>query len=408
MSSYLSHRLAGRRRKMQRIVHVCSSLRFELLEDRRVLSTSAPTETFLDPSSVFDDSAGASVAFPAIEVAPSGKDVKRYAILGDNLSKVEAVLAELEVAKIKTFKHFGGIAVKLTDSEARTLQATLGTDMRMVVDEPFQAIVEPETSQGKPGKKPGGGGGKQGQQVPWGITAVNAVDAWSVTRGSGVAVCVTDTGLDVDHPDLVTNIGAGANYIDGGSWNDDNGHGTHVGGTIAALDNSVGVVGVAPQATLLGAKFLDRRGRGTHTDAADAIYGCLDLRNEVDPTMTMPLVVNMSWSVGGTAEQREIVHSAIRDLTDQGVIFVGAVGNSNAGMVTPGRWPEVLVVTGVDEDLTFAPFSGWNTGLLPPPDTGILTSPLLQSTFCLPGKVAVPGSSTEQAWPRPMFRAWLH
>jgi subtilisin family serine protease len=287
--------------------------------------------------------------------------INRYAILGENMSAAEAALANLGVNKIKSFKHFSGLAVNLTDSQADSLRANLGSGLRLINDQPFKAYDDVIVQ-----TKPGGGGGPGGQQTPWGINAVNAPAAWSVTRGAGVAVCVVDSGLDQDHPDLAANIARGANYINGGNWDDENGHGTHVGGTIAALDNSIGVVGVAPQATLLAAKALDRRGQGTHTDVAEAIYGCSDLRNQIDPSM--PLVVNISLSVGGTPEQREIVHAPIRDLQAQGVIFTGAAGNSSIGEVTPGRWPEVLLITGVDENLDFASFSGWNSGLLPPPE----------------------------------------
>jgi major intracellular serine protease len=288
----------------------------------------------------------------------SPAQVKRYAILGDNMPAAETALANLGINKIKRFKHFSGLAVNLSDSQADTLRSSLGSGLRLINDQPFKAFDDVEI-QAKPG---GGGGGPGGQQVPWGINAVNAPAAWSVTRGAGVAVCVVDTGLDQDHPDLAANIARGANYINGGSWDDDNGHGTHVGGTIAALDNSIGVVGVAPQATLLAAKALDRRGQGTFTDIAEAIYGCRDLNTD-----HLPLVVNMSISLAGT-EDREIVHAPIRELQAEGVIFTGAAGNSSIGEVVPGRWPEALLITGVDQDLNFASFSGWNSGLLPPPE----------------------------------------
>jgi major intracellular serine protease len=291
---------------------------------------------------------------------------KRYAVLGNDMAAAESALAALEVNKIKSFKHFSGLAVNLTESQAASLRANLPSGLRVINDQPFKAFDDVSV-QGKPG----GGGGTPAQQTPWGISAVNAPAAWAVTRGAGVAVCVVDSGLDQDHPDLAANIAGGYNYItDTSNFDDDNGHGTHVGGSIAALDNAIGVVGVAPQAKLLAAKALDRRGYGSLTDIADAIYGCLDQRNQLDPTQQMPLVVNMSFVLNATPEEREIVHAPIRDLQAQGVIFTGAAGNSSegGGLGTPGRWPEVLLITGVDEDLNLASFSGWNDGFLPPPD----------------------------------------
>ena len=85
------------------------------------------------------------------------------------------------------------------------------------------------------------------QSIPWGITAIRTKDAWSYNRGLGVKVCVVDTGVQKDHPDLATNIAGGKNFVvkngrlDPTAFSDDNGHGTHVAGTIAALDNGTGM-----------------------------------------------------------------------------------------------------------------------------------------------------------------------
>ena len=100
------------------------------------------------------------------------------------------------------------------------------------------------------------------QTTPTGISRVNA--SANTNKGTGVGVAVIDTGIDLTHPDLQANIVANKSCIRGKkTGNDDNGHGSHVAGTIAALNNSSGVVGVAPGAKLVAVKVLNSQGSGT-------------------------------------------------------------------------------------------------------------------------------------------------
>lgn len=290
--------------------------------------------------------------------------VKRYTVLGDD-SHAQAALAEMGITKIKSFKHFDGLAVHLSGAEVGALRTSLGDDFRIVRDEPFKGFDDVEVSIGKSanasvaGGNPGGSGGG-GQQTSWGVTAINADDAHAVTKGAGVAVCIVDSGLDMDHPDLAANIAGGANYINGGSPDDDNGHGTHVGGIVAAVDNSTGVLGVAPEATLLAAKSFDRRGTGTHGDIADGILGCLDLRDQHTPNM--PLVINMSFNTQDWQGADAIIRPAVLTAYDAGATLVTVAGNESLTGIfwRPGVWPEVNTITGIQEDLSFWPDS--NTG----------------------------------------------
>src|SRR3954468_2669962 len=89
-------------------------------------------------------------------------------------------------------------------------------------------------------------------EIPWGVKMVQAPEMWEKsTKGEGVVVAILDTGIDKEHPDLKENIIGGRNFTNEGgtdNWNDGNGHGTHVAGSIAAVENDNGVVGVAPKA----------------------------------------------------------------------------------------------------------------------------------------------------------------
>ncbi len=118
----------------------------------------------------------------------------------------------------------------------------------------------------KPGN-PGGGGGGGGtgaQTIPWGIARVNGGATYT---GNNVA-WILDTGIDLDHPDLNVDVTRSVSFLGGAQStnpNDENGHGTHVSGTIAGINNTEGVVGVAAGATVISVRVLDRRGSGSYS-----------------------------------------------------------------------------------------------------------------------------------------------
>jgi subtilisin family serine protease len=156
--------------------------------------------------------------------------------------------------------------------------------------------------------------------------------------GSGVKVAVIDTGIDNTHSDLsVVSLVDETGSRGGGV--DDNGHGTHVSGTIAALDNGYGVVGVAPQASLYGVKVLDRRGSGAYSTIAAGIDWAV--ANGMDVA---------SMSLGGPADSASL-HASITAAYAAGVIQVVAAGNDGADAST--SWPaaydgEVLTISAWD------------------------------------------------------------
>ncbi|PSQ01551.1 peptidase S8, partial [Halobacteriales archaeon QS_5_70_17] len=125
---------------------------------------------------------------------------------------------------------------------------------------------------------PGDGGGDTSQCLPWGVDRVDGdVAHTNGETGNGADIAIIDTGIDDDHPDLQTNVGAGKAYVDcrgrncNYPWSDDNDHGTHCAGIADAVDNGEGVVGVATEATLHAVKVLDRNGSGSYSDVAAGI-----------------------------------------------------------------------------------------------------------------------------------------
>jgi subtilisin len=284
----------------------------------------------------------------------------RYVVLSDAPAAAEHALTLLGGKKLKDFQHLGGFAADLAPGQAKKLQEQLGNSVQVIKDATIQLPEIKEVL--RPAGKPGGGGGgpSPGQVTPWGINAVNAPPAWATTRGENCYVCTIDTGINRTHPDLAPNIRMGANYINGGSWEDDNGHGTHVAGTVAALDNNIGVAGVAPQANLLVAKVFDRQGRGEFSDAADAVLGCMHMRNQLDPAHEKGLVVNMSFSASDPsagAESDAFLRPAIQTAYNDGAILVGSAGNLPYAILPPSRYPEVLAAAAMTQDEQIADFS---------------------------------------------------
>src|SRR3989344_2294464 len=169
------------------------------------------------------------------------------------------------------------------------------------------------------------------QVIPTGVDRINAEN--KANKGAGVHVAVIDTGIALDHPDLKNNIAGGKNCSSGTSYNDRNGHGTHVAGTIAALDNSIGVVGVAPEAKLWAVRVLNNSGSGTWSSV---ICG-LDFVASKGPANGGPITVaNMRLGGGGTSDNNcgfsnnDALHKAVCRVRDAGVTLVVAAGNSNA------------------------------------------------------------------------------
>ena len=148
-----------------------------------------------------------------------------------------------------------GFALKMAPGQAKKL--ALDENVKYIEPDQLVALSPVEME----GGKPGGGTTQPAQTIPWGITRV----------GGGVSTTthtawIIDTGIDYNHPDLNVDTDRSRTFVPRTtSANDDNGHGSHVAGTIAAEDNPIGVVGVAPGATLVAVKVLDRRGSGSYS-----------------------------------------------------------------------------------------------------------------------------------------------
>lgn len=188
------------------------------------------------------------------------------------------------------------------------------------------------------------------QAVPWGVTKVAAPLAHSNSiSGSGVKVAILDTGIKYDHADLADNYVSGYDFIsDDSDPMDDNGHGTHVAGTVAAVDNSVGVLGAAPEASLYAVKVLNSEGEGTD---AELIAG-LDwaVANSMD-------VVNMSLGSTETSQSKE---DACDSAYAAGIVLCAAAGNGG-GVMYPAAYESCIAVSATNYYNNFAWFSSYGS-----------------------------------------------
>lgn len=183
--------------------------------------------------------------------------------------------------------------------------------------------------------------------MPWGIKKINADSAWTITTGEAVKIGIIDTGIDASHLDLINNLKGGVSTVSyTASYNDDNGHGTHVAGTIAAVDNEIGVIGVGPNIQLYAIKVLDRRGSGYLSDVIEGLDWARQNGMQV---------VNMSL---GTNVYSQAFEDAVKRVNVAGIVQVAAAGNNYGGTVTyPAKFAEVIAVSAIDINNQIAYFS---------------------------------------------------
>ncbi|MBB3861857.1 subtilisin family serine protease [Novosphingobium hassiacum] len=203
--------------------------------------------------------------------------------------------------------------------------------------------------------RPGGGGGATSETTPVGITRVGG--GLATYTGTGRAF-VIDSGVDLTHPDLVVSTTLSRNFVSREtSPNDLNGHGSHVAGTIAAKKgNSLGVVGVAPGATIIAVRVLDRRGSGAYSDVIAGVDYV------ATPGVGRPGdVANMS--LGGPVST-DLDTAVINASNSSGVIFALAAGNEtdDANNHSPARadGPNIYTIAAVNASDTFASFSNYS------------------------------------------------
>jgi subtilisin family serine protease len=271
-------------------------------------------------------------------------------------SEINRLFSAVGIApgKIKAAYGFAteGFAAELTDDQL----AKLMRDSRVsFIEKDFQIQVNPplEIQKGRPGG--GGGGTPPAQTTPWGIARVGGAG-----DGTGKTAWIIDSGIQLDHPDLNVDTQRSISFLTGSSSNlspnDQNGHGTHVAGTVAALNNSIGVVGVAAGASVVAVRVLDRRGSGS----ISGVVGGVDY---VAANGANGDVANMSLG-GGVSTTLD---NAVINAAATGVKFALAAGNESDDAInhSPARaeGANIFTISAFDSSDRFASFSNFGAGV---------------------------------------------
>ncbi|HYK05040.1 MAG TPA: S8 family serine peptidase [Thermoanaerobaculia bacterium] len=253
----------------------------------------------------------------------------------------DSVDTSVELRRVNGFVAFRGFAAELTDDEVATLRAS--REVRWI-----EPVVERHAFDFARNLK--------GQTIPYGIVALSARQAAAGFRKGVVNVAVIDTGIDYNHPELKAIYAGGYNvFTKTNDPMDDHGHGTHVSGTIAAADNNLGVIGVAPNVRLWSVKMLNAGGSGESEGMIAALEWVMKKKQEIGGRW----VVNMSL---GSDQQSEAEREVFARVADEDIIVVAAAGNAStagnpAPVAFPAAYPNVLAIAAVDNQRKLAFFS---------------------------------------------------
>ncbi|MBI3944647.1 MAG: S8 family serine peptidase [Armatimonadetes bacterium] len=306
--------------------------------------------------------------------APGGASGRYVVVLKEGVAPADVARAHGVTPEIVYTSAIRGFAGPVSAAQARRLVG----DPRVALVEPDRmvSLIEPqERLLAKPSRP---GGGSTSPEAPYGV---DRMDAEAAPTHVNVGIAVIDTGIDLTHPDL--RVVGNVTFVSGTkNGNDDNGHGSHVAGTAAAIAGNGGVRGVAPGAPLYAVKVLDRNGSGWYSRVIAGV-------DWVKARAGTIRVANMS--LGGP--KYKPLDDAISAAVTAGVTFVVAAGNSadDAGLYSPSGGGSVICVSAIADsdgkpgglgndtaygpDDTFASFSSFGSAVdLAAPGVGITST----------------------------------
>ncbi|WP_366346934.1 S8 family serine peptidase [Paenibacillus amylolyticus] len=306
-----------------------------------------------------------SVQLPSVteSVYKESADQKSMKIQGlmseEPSSSTSDIEYKLDLYNVKSLESVNSLSMELSTEEVNLLLSDPKIES-IEEDKPIEIAADNVTEVEDKSVK------ESAQTIPWGIHSSGAYMLQS-KKGTGdhvVKVAVFDTGV-VDHQDL--NIAGGVSFDESStSYTDDKGHGTHIAGTIAAIDNGVGVVGISPSTELFAVKVIDGTGNGYTSSVIQGIEWAIN--NNIN-------IINMSFV---SSQYSEALHEEILRAKEAGIIIVAAAGNSGLGEDTikyPAKYPEVVAVGAVDYSHHRADFSSTGSELdLVAPGFGIIST----------------------------------
>jgi len=292
----------------------------------------------------------------------------------ESFNQAVIMLKKYDIPSDRVFQTYGkaivGFAADLSSAEAQIL----ANDPNVLIVEQDK-VISIESMEGTEV------GEVMAQTVPWGITRVGGAAV-----GTGKTAWIIDSGIDLDHPDLLVDVALSKSFVlRVTSPDDQNGHGTHVAGTVAALNNTIGVVGVAAGAKVVAVRVLDRKGSGTTSGVIAGV-------DYVAANGVVGDAANMSLG-GGVSD---ILDAAVLNASSK-VKFALAAGNEtdNANNHSPARvnGPNIYTISAMDNADKFASFSNYGN---PPVD---YCAPGVSIYSCYKGGVYATLSGTSMATP---------
>lgn len=301
-----------------------------------------------------------------------------------SIKKMNDILSENDLDQSKVLSYYttkiSGMAIELGDSEFQKLSKDANIaaiEYDRVVELPkfdIEEVVSGEQSQ------------RMAQQTPCGITRAGGFANGS---GSNAWIWVIDTGIDLDHPDLnvVTNTTYARSFV-GGSANDCNGHGTHVAGTAAAINNSIGVVGVSAGAPVVPVRVFGCSGGTSTSTILNGInhVGTYDLAGDVAN-------LSLGGFFGSGCANNSSYRSALLALGNAGTRVAIAAGNSSANSANyqPAcvNGTNIFTVASMTCNQGFSSFSNYNMN----PVDVIATGSSVRSTYLNGGYATLSGTS---------------
>jgi subtilisin family serine protease len=273
---------------------------------------------------------------------------------------VKAAVAAAGGRVVDDLDDFDGLVVELTAAQARRLEAR--PDVDFVENDPPRYMFAP-----RPAAPVHPAGAPPAQSTPYGITMVQA-DQVSDSLATDRKLCIVDSGIDRSHEDLQGISMDGTDFTTTGlGWFTDQAHhGTHVAGTISAVNNTIGVVGVMPNAkiNLYISKVFDATGSAPSSTIVKGMKQCMRAKANV-----------VSMSLGGSGASK-MEQRAVTRMAGKNMLIIAAAGNAGDSTISyPAGFAEVVSVAAVDSNKVFASFSQFNSDVeLSGPGVGVLST----------------------------------
>jgi len=271
---------------------------------------------------------------------------KEYIVVYKNTNGKQAVMKGSKKVEHE-FKHVKAMKVEAKPSQMNKLKkdkniAYVEENIKVsIANHDFKVLNNVQTK--STGQVPA-------EESQWDIQAMDMSDAWNEGfTGKGIKVAVIDSGIS---PHAELDIRGGVSTVDyTKSWYDDNGHGTHVAGSIGAKRDGNGLVGVAPDSEIYAVKAMDSEGNGYLNDIIEGIEWAI--QNDMD-------IINLSL---GTSVNSKIFEDMVNKAYANGILLVGANGNDGVGTPVnyPAKYNNVIAVSSVDSNLNISAFSSTGT-----------------------------------------------